>query len=108
VADPCVRCKANPEIREPQEAVANASGELPCLPHLREALKEEPGVAFVSTEWGWREPGRRTVFELHRLDGEAARALTASRRARGQEVTLVRRTVTYGEWETVPGDETQG
>lgn len=42
MADPCVRCEADDRITEPQEAVAEVRGELLCLPHMHEALKEGP------------------------------------------------------------------
>jgi hypothetical protein len=53
-------------------------------------------VSAVVTEWGWREPDG-SIFETN-LSEAAARAVVA--RIDSRPVTLVRRTVTYGEWET--------
>ena len=44
------------------------------------------------------------MFELRYLGENAARGVVAARNQRGHPTVLVRRTVTYGPWEEMPGD----
>ena len=56
----------------------------------------------VVTEWASRDSSGSLFIYGH--DEFVARTVIAARRRRALDDVLVRRTVTYGPWEEVPGD----